>query len=140
MSRFLFCTFALWSLATIASEPVWPGKAWERVPAATLGMDPALLKQARDYALTGVGSGIITRYGRVVLSWGDQRKRYDLKSTTKSIGVTALGLAVGDGKLKLTDKASALHPKFGTPPDGNAKSGWLEDITLFHLGTQTAGF
>ena len=34
MSRLLFCTFALWSLAAIASEPVWPGKAWERVPAA----------------------------------------------------------------------------------------------------------
>jgi Beta-lactamase len=71
---------------------------------------------------------------------GDQKERYDLKSTTKSIGITALALAIQDGKLKLSDKAHKLHPQFGTPPDENATTDWLGEITLFHLATQTAGF
>jgi len=103
-------------------------------------MDPVLLEKARDYALTGGGSGYITRGGKLVMSWGDPAQRYDLKSTTKSIGATALALALSDGKLSLDDRAVDRHPHFGRPPDSNAETGWLEKITLRHLATQTAGF
>jgi len=68
-------------------------------------MDAAKLPQARDYALTGGGSGYITRHRRLVMAWGDPRARYVLKSTTKSFGSMALGLAIKDGKLRLEDKA-----------------------------------
>lgn len=71
---------------------------WKRAAPADVGMDEAKLNQARAYALSAGGSGIITRGGVAVMTWGDQKRRYDLKSTTKSIGVTALGLALGDGK------------------------------------------
>ena len=98
------------------------------------------LEQARDYALTGGGSGYITRGGKLVISWGEARKTYDLKSTSKSIGVTALGLAIADGKISLDDQAATHHPKLGTPPDSNAERGWLDEITIRHLATQTAGF
>jgi CubicO group peptidase (beta-lactamase class C family) len=74
------------------------------------------------------------------MSWGDAKKRFDLKSTTKSIGVTALGLAIGDGKLDLNDLARERYPSFGVPPESNAAAGWLDKITLKHLATQTAGF
>ncbi|MHC4738660.1 MAG: hypothetical protein ACYS9Y_07125 [Planctomycetota bacterium] len=60
--------------------------AWQRGTAQSVGMDKAGLEQARDYALTGGGSGCIIRHGKLVMSWGDEKKRYDLKSTTKSIG------------------------------------------------------
>ncbi len=113
---------------------------WAEVSAEKAGLDLRLLEQARDYALTGGGSGFITRNGKLVLQWGDPKKRYDLKSTTKSIGVTALGLALADGKVKLADKAADHHPDFGAKPGSNQKSGWLPKITLQHLATQTAGF
>ena len=71
----------------------------------------------RDYALTGGGSGYITRHGRLVMAWGDPRRLYDLKSTTKSFGSIALGLAIKDGKMRLEDKAKRHHPTFGVPPD-----------------------
>ena len=103
-------------------------------------MDEATLLAARDYALSGGGSGAITRGGKLILSWGDLQKRYDLKSTTKSIGVTALGLALKDGKMELADRARLYHPELGIPPQSNRKAGWLDKITLFHLATQTAGF
>jgi CubicO group peptidase (beta-lactamase class C family) len=104
-------------------------------------MDVSVLQKARDYALTGEGSGCITRHGRLVMQWGDQKRRYDLKSSTKAIGVTALGLALKDGKIKnLQDMAKKYHPGLGVPPQTNTGTGWPDKITLFHLATQTAGF
>ncbi len=74
------------------------------------------------------------------MAWGYPDQLYDLKSTTKSIGVTALGLAVKDGIMNLEDKAQSYHPGIGIPPDGNADTGWLDDITILHMATHTAGF
>ena len=123
-----------------AATPVVPGKTWTRATPRQAGLDERSLARARDYALTGGGSGCIVRGGRVIMTWGDQKRRYDLKSTTKSIGVTALGLAVADGRIALADKARKHHPSIGNPPEANAKTGYLGQITVFHLATQTAGF
>lgn len=119
---------------------VWPVPQWSRVKPAEVGMDEAKLAQAREYALTGGGSGYITRHGRLVMAWGDSRRLYDLKSTTKSFGSIALGLAIKDGKLRLEDKAKRHHPTLGVPPEENARTGWLDEMTILHLASQTAGF
>ena len=126
------------SLAIHAQD--YPGESWTSSSAADAGLDAFKLNEARDYALTGGGSGYITRGGKLVLAWGDLKKRYDLKSTTKSFGATALGVAILDGKIALTDKVTKHHPHFGTPPNSNAQTGWLDQITILHLATQTAGF
>ncbi|MEJ2701658.1 MAG: serine hydrolase [Sedimentisphaerales bacterium] len=124
-----------------ALSEIWPGESWEQATPEQVGMDAGVLQKARDYALTGGGSGRITRHGRLVMQWGDQKHRYDLKSSTKAIGVTAVGLALKDGKItNLDDPARKYHPSIGIPPESNAKTGWLDRITLFHLATQTAGF
>jgi CubicO group peptidase (beta-lactamase class C family) len=120
---------------------VWPGRKWEQARPEEMGMDAAILRKARDYALTGSGSGCVIRYGRCVMQWGDQTQRYDLKSTTKAIGITAVGLALKDGKINsLRDRAKKYHPSFGIKPESNIETGWLDKITLFDLATQTAGF
>jgi CubicO group peptidase (beta-lactamase class C family) len=105
-----------------------------------VGMNQAKLEQAKRYAQSAGGSGMIVRHGRVVLRWGDQKKRYDIKSATKSFGATMLGVAIKDGKLELDAPARQYHPTFGVPPQSNAKTGWLDEITIRHLATQTAGF
>lgn len=111
--------------------------AWEKVSPEQMGMKAGELRKARNYA---GGSGYITRDGKLVMKWGSAAKRYDLKSTTKSIGVTALGLAIKDGKVNLSDKGKQYVSNFGMLPDGNKDTGWVDDITLFHLATHTAGF
>ena len=123
-----------------ADEPVFPAEQWLEQEAAESGLDPKLLEQAREYALTGGGSGVIIHRGRAVLKWGDQRKRYDLKSTTKSLGATLLGVALLDGKVKLDDLVVKHHPSFAVPPESNRGTSWIEKITLRHLATQSAGF
>lgn len=118
----------------------WPLPRWPTADPAEVGLDAAKLDEARDYALTGGGSGYITRQGKLVLAWGDPRARYDLKSTTKSIGATALGVALADGKLQLNDPVVRHHPAFGVPPESNRQTGWIERMTILHLATHTAGF
>jgi len=123
------------------TSETWPLPAWQYAQPEQAGMDSTVLAKARDYALTGDGSGCIIRHGKLVMQWGDQKQQYDLKSTTKAIGVTALGIALKDEKIhSLHDRAKKYHPGFGVPPESNAQTGWLDKITLFHLGTQTAGF
>jgi len=103
--------FVAWHAARAAegvsgsAELIWPMLQWSRAEPAQVGMDAAKVAQASDHALTGGGSGYITRHGRLVMAWGDPRARYDLKSTTKSFGSIAVGLAIKDGKLRLEDKA-----------------------------------
>ncbi|MBI5689975.1 MAG: serine hydrolase [Verrucomicrobia bacterium] len=127
------------SFAAVPSAE-FPGAAWSKAEPAEVGLAEARLLQARDYALTGGGSGRIVRHGRLVLAWGDQARLYDLKSSSKSIGVTALGLALLDGKVRLDDPAIRHHPDLGLPPEGNRETGWLPRITLRHLANQVAGF
>jgi CubicO group peptidase (beta-lactamase class C family) len=103
-------------------------------------MNYTQLQRARDYALLGRGSGLITRAGKLVMSWGQPAKLYDLKSTTKSIGITALGLALKDDKLVLTDRVQKHHSSFGILPQSNKATGWLAAITVLQLATMTAGF
>lgn len=104
------------------------------------GMNEAKLGEAKQYAQIGGGSGCIIRGGRLVMAWGDQKQKYDIYSSTKSISVTALGLAIMDGKVQLHDKAKKHLPSVGTPPQSNTQDGWLDELTLWHLATQTGGF
>jgi CubicO group peptidase (beta-lactamase class C family) len=126
--------------AVIALVLASAGWTWQKAIPEDVGLDTGRLEQARDYALTGEGSGCIVRGGKVVMSWGDQKQRYDLKSSTKSIGVTALGLAMMDGRIALDDKAGRYHSTLGLPPESNRDTGWIDKITILHLATQTAGF
>ncbi len=119
----------------------YPGERWQTATPEQVGMDAAMLVQARDYALTGEGSGMVVRHGQLVMQWGDPARTYDLKSSTKAVGVTAVGLALADGKFEsLYEPAAGYHPEFGVLPPANKDKGWLAKITLFHLATQTAGF
>lgn len=129
-----------WLPLTVGAAADWPGAEWPRATPAQTGMIEANLHTARDYALTGGGSGVIIRQGRLVLAWGDEAKRYDLKSTSKSIGVTLLGLALQDGRVALDDPAIRHQPELGVPPEENRAPGWIPRITLRHLADQTAGF
>jgi CubicO group peptidase (beta-lactamase class C family) len=123
-------TFAGWATATPADESMLAPK----------------LDEARDYSQTlSLGteeSGVIVRHGRVVYQWGDPNRRYEMKSTTKSIGGLAFLLALDSGTLTLNDRAIDKLPVFGTAPAVDTSlvtTGSLNDITLRQLATHTSG-
>jgi hypothetical protein len=128
------------SAIEILEDYDWPTTGWSTATPAELGMDPIELQEARDYALSGNGNGFITRDGKVVMSWGQPDQLLELNSTTKSIGSIALGLALKDDRVALDDRAQQHLSSVGLPPQANADTGWLDDITLKNLGTQTGGF
>jgi CubicO group peptidase (beta-lactamase class C family) len=141
LMRALFCLLIVFcSSWCAAAEPVWPAEEWRKADASEADVDRAQLERARDYALTSDGAGLVIVGGKEVISWGNRRERYDLKSTTKSFGSTALGIALLDGKVRLSDPAIKYQPELGIPPESNRSTGWLEKITLKHLASQTAGF
>jgi len=137
----IFAAMPVFALeADAEGQGMWPTNGWSRGTPGEMNMDSIQLRKAREFALTGGGSGIITRGGRLVMSWGDPGLLYDLKSTTKSIGITALGLAIQDGKMTLNDKARKHHPGLGKATPGQPVNPWLDEMTIFHLATMTAGF
>lgn len=139
---------ALGQPTTAASAPpdfngqatAWPSPDWPSAVPEELGIDSDLLDQAEQYALSAGGSGMIIYRGQALRRWGDQQQLYDIKSATKSFGATMLGVAIEEGEMELHAPASRYHPKFGIPPKDNETTGWLKEISLFHLVTQTAGF
>jgi CubicO group peptidase (beta-lactamase class C family) len=118
----------------------WPTNGWDTAIPADMEMEQVLLEQARDYALTSGGAGMITRHGRAVLSWGDTTAKFDVKSVTKSVGGLMLGLAVKDNLVALTDLAQTHFPAIGANPATNVDTGWLDEITILNLATHTGGF
>lgn len=50
-------------------------------------------------------------------------QQYYPKSTNKYFDAGALGLASKDGKMKLSERGRAHHPRLGTPPGSNASTG-----------------
>ncbi|MCX8154929.1 MAG: beta-lactamase family protein [Verrucomicrobiae bacterium] len=127
-------------LLPLLADPLFPAASWPEATPAELGVAEAPLLAARDYALSAGGSGLVVHQGKVILKWGDPTALYDLKSTSKSIGCMVLGLALKDGKVTLDDPAIKHLPSFGTPPETNRLTGWLERITLRMLAEHTAGF
>jgi CubicO group peptidase (beta-lactamase class C family) len=120
---------------------------WTRVAAAAdVGMTQSLLDQAANYAQTSGRSnpadnaGMIVRRGRIVASWGDIDKRYDMKSTTKSMGGIALGIALDNRTIALSDTAVSRYSAFGAKPVSNLSTGFVDDVTIQQLATHTAGF
>ncbi len=138
--RSTFGILLAWISVSNAKATDWPGEAWPQASPESLGLSAARLHEARDYAAKARGSGCIIHQGKLVLSWGDPRQLYDLKSTTKSIGVTLLGVALGDKRASLEDRAIKHHPSFAVPPEQNVTNGWIEKVTLRMLARQTAGF
>jgi CubicO group peptidase (beta-lactamase class C family) len=122
------------------NPPVFPTNEWATATPAEMNMQAAKLAEARNYSLIGGGSGFITRHGRVVYTWGSTAALYTVKSATKSIGGIALGLALDDGRLRLADSAQMHLSTIGVPPQSNAATGWLDQITILQLATHTAGF
>jgi CubicO group peptidase (beta-lactamase class C family) len=130
-----------------------PKRGWYIVnDPAEVAMDGSKLAQAEQYSqIEASSSGAIIRKGKVAYYWGgttpDQKSLgaplYDVKSTTKSMGSVALGLALLDGKIgSINDPAQQYLPDFGRTDDpANPNDpGKLASITLLQLATHTAGF
>ena len=88
--------------AAPATAPV-PGAEWERIASPeAVGWSAPKLAQVREYS-KGIGTSamVLVVNGRVLDEWGRTRDRSDIRSIRKSILNGLVGMAVGEGKLRL---------------------------------------
>jgi CubicO group peptidase (beta-lactamase class C family) len=127
----------------------YPTAGWVAATPAEVQLDETKLALAKTHATSvdrgdAGGAGVIIRYGKLAYSWGNTAQRYDLKSTTKSIGGLTLLLALANDSIQLEDFAAPKVPGFATPPTPNpvdpVNAAWPGEITILNLATHTAGF
>ncbi len=114
--------------------PVWPGKNWDRRPAAAVGLDPARLAEFSRYV---GGRGCVVRHGYLVYTWGDFRRRGDVASAAKPVYSYFLFKALEDGRIAgLDEPVVKYEPRLGKI---NARLGYKDRrITWRHLANQTS--
>ena len=118
----------------------WPMPRWEQADAGRGGPGPGQLEQARDYALTGGGSGSSS----AAASWcWPGATRPALRSEIDDQVDRRHGAGPGaswTARSSSTDKARKHHPTSACRRRRTRDTGWLDEITILHLATQTAGF
>src|SRR5215218_7116599 len=97
----LLVGLALAGAAPARAQEAWPGASWTSATPASVGMDPAKTRDAIAYGAARGGSGILIRSGKRVGYWGSQTAKYNVKSSTKSVGSIILGLAIKDNLVGL---------------------------------------
>ena len=111
------------------SARVWPMPEWQKAEPEQVGLDAAELARARAYALTGGGSGYITRHGRLVMAWGDPRKTLRPEVDDQVVRFDRAGAGDQGRQTPAWRTRPEHHPSFGVPPEENAETGWLDEIT-----------
>ena len=133
------------ALAQVApsDRDYWPTAGWRSAEPATRGMDPELLAaaDARIRAeLPYLTSMLVVRGGDLVFEgyYGDftETDTLEIWSTTKSVTATVVGIAVGEGLLRVDQTVGELIPdRIPVGADPRAAT-----VTVQHLLTMTSGF
>jgi CubicO group peptidase (beta-lactamase class C family) len=120
-----------------------PAQGWRSAEPETLGMDAALLAQARDAArkppLNGLQSLLVIRHGTIASEsyfLGETvTSRHELYSVTKSFTGTLVGIAAARGWLDIHQPVLATFPERSFAAVDARK----QAMTVEHLLTMTAG-
>jgi CubicO group peptidase (beta-lactamase class C family) len=115
---------------------VWPIPGWTTATPESQGLDSTKLDALRAYfEEKKTRAALVIRHGRIVGEWywdgRDKDSKFPAYSVTKSFSSTAVGLLVGDGKVKLEQPAADFLSSWKTDDRKN--------ITLRHLITMTSG-
>lgn len=139
-------------LALLVVAPYYPGRTWERRPPESLGMDPAKLAAAIDFAKgqetdfpkdfstqeqifgrrlgplpkqRGGTNGLVLRHGYIVAEFGDVGREDPTYSAAKSFLSSLLGIALRDRKIgSIADPVARSVQDGGYETAQNAKVTW----------------
>jgi CubicO group peptidase (beta-lactamase class C family) len=119
----------------------WPTKDWQVSTPEAQGMDSAALSNLYDYLATAgfnTDSVLVIRHGRIVsetyVAPFNAELRHDLRSVTKSVVATLVGVAMQEGKI-----ASLDQKVLSFFPDHSANGPLQETLTVGHLLDMASG-
>jgi CubicO group peptidase (beta-lactamase class C family) len=91
------------------SDMMYPKHRWEVLEPSVAGWSADLLDKARAYAAASGSSAVmIVQHGRVIAEWGDTQRRTDVASVRKSLLSALFGIAIEEGRVKLSDTLAKL--------------------------------
>lgn len=128
----MLCNFSLVALLVVgvvviasnpparAAETAWPVPDWEVAAPESQGLSQAGVHKVRDWLKEqGSKTGMIVRHGRIVGEWyfedANAASQFLVYSTSKSMSSTAVGVAIGQGKLNLDTTVGQMVPDVSPP-------------------------
>ena len=111
--RALFVCLVTWasptSIATAQTAAIAPGVEWSSASPAEAGWSAEGIAAANDYARrAGTATLVVVQHGRIVDSLGDITRRLELHSMRKSLLSALIGIAVGEGRIRLDATLASL--------------------------------
>jgi CubicO group peptidase (beta-lactamase class C family) len=92
-----------------SSAIMYPTLHWEVLEPSAAGWSADLLDKARAYAAASGSSAVmIVHHGRVIAEWGETNHRTDIASVRKSLLSALFGIAIEEGRVKLSDTLASL--------------------------------
>jgi CubicO group peptidase (beta-lactamase class C family) len=140
----------------VYTPPVPTSDGWDVATLREVGIDSAtmarLADSIRQQRLPNLHSVLIVRHGKLAFEEYfegtderrgqpigavrfDRTRLHDLRSVTKSVTSALVGIAIGNGALRLSDRVLSFFPEHATPDSGATRA-----ITVRHLLTMTSGF
>ncbi|HEX2335501.1 MAG TPA: serine hydrolase [Hyphomicrobiaceae bacterium] len=105
----LACTSVSTAQELRSSDIMYPTLQWEILEPSAAGWSTDLLDKAQTYAAASGSSAVmIVHNGRVIAEWGDTHRRSDMASVRKSLLSALLGIAIEEGRVKLSDTLANL--------------------------------
>ena len=129
--------------APAATKVEYPGAEWSTTDPAAAGFDKAALDELSKAAeANGSNCLLVTRNGKLVTEsyWNgkDADSPQEVFSATKSYTSALVGIAQGEGKLKIDDSASKFIPEWaGTPAEKVTVKNLLSNDSGRHWDYQT---
>ncbi|MDY0170356.1 MAG: serine hydrolase domain-containing protein [Thermoguttaceae bacterium] len=128
----------VWGMVSglLAGETAFPGAAWERRSAESLGLDAGMIDRIGERMQEAQANGALVYRGYLVAEWtfdGPSTRQIEVQSVTKSMTSLMLGLALQEQLIPSLDAKVQDHfPAFDAGP-------YAEEITFRHLATCTSG-
>jgi CubicO group peptidase (beta-lactamase class C family) len=101
------------------------------------GLDPYWFHQLRKMGPRN-DAGMVVLDGRPVFQWGATTRRFGIKSSTKSVGATLLGLAIAKGLVGLDEQLTDCVPATLAVDDQNVPV-TVPPVSIRSLATHTSG-
>ena len=121
----------------------WPTAGWRTAAPTDHGIDSAALAEIKGQVAKGypqVRSVLILRHGYLVYEayWHglDQTAGHDVRSVTKSVVATLVGIAIAEGKIKSLDQTVGELLAAQIPQDADPR---IAHVTVKQLLTMTSG-
>ena len=93
----------------VAAAGYYPGTTWEAISPEEAGFDAGKLATARQYATTLDSiSGMVLYDGKVLLEWGDTKRKGDMHSVRKSFMSALCGIYANEGRVNLNATLAQL--------------------------------